>query len=122
MTKLIVAHQGKVVTVAGTVPSDNHVGHTYTVTPGASDGILPVDGVVTLIPGPPTDFDTLLGRARHILSHYHRSEPGSTWGCDGIGYVAQKQIGQVRVNMSGVGSRKFAQGERERQACPVCMG
>ena len=117
-----IEHRGKIVTVSGTVAPNNQVDAVYTPTPGAHDGVLPVDGVVTFIPGPPTDFDTMLGQAHHILSHYRRSEPGSTWGCDGIGYIAQKKTGQVRVNMSGVGPRKFQQGEQARLACSTCTG
>ena len=116
-----VDHRGKIVTVSGQVAPDARVDAAYTPTSGASDGILPVDGFVTFIPGPHTDFDTLLGQAHHILGHYRRSEPGTTWGCDGIGYIAQKKLGQVRVNMSGVGPRKFAQGEQSRQTCPQCQ-
>ena len=119
--RLTIGYQGKVVTVSGQVAPDSRADARYTPTPGASDGILPVDGVVTFVPGPQTAFDTLLSHAHHILSHYHRSEPGSTWGCDGIGYITQKRSGQVIVNMSGVGPRKFAQGERERATCPTCQ-
>ena len=118
---LEVEHSGKVVRVSGQVAPDHRVDAQYTPTPGATDGVLPVDGVVTFIPGPQTDFDTLLNHAHHILSHYRRSEPGTTWGCDGIGYIAQKRSGEVRVNMSGVGPRKFAQGEKDRVACLTCQ-
>ena len=121
MDNLTVQHSGKVVRVSGQVDPDMRVNATYTPTPGASDGILPVNGVVTFIPGPQTAFDTLLSSAHHILSHYRQSEPGTTWGCDGIGYIAQKRSGQVVVNMSGVGPRKFAQGEQERTTCPTCQ-
>jgi hypothetical protein len=31
-------------------------------------------------------------------------------GCDGVGYDIQKRIGMVRVNNSGVGTRKFQLG------------
>lgn len=105
-----ITHRGKVITISAQVTPDARVGHTYTPAPGASD-----------IPGSRTDFDTLLAHAHHMLSHYRRSEPGSTWGCDGIGYIAQKKTGHVVVNMSGVGPRKFAQGERERASCSKCI-
>lgn len=120
MTNLTVQHSGKIVRVSGQVAPDKRVDAIYTPTPGASNGILPVDGVVTFIQGPRTDFDTLLQQAHHILGHYRRSEPGTTWGSDGIGYIAQKKLGNVVVNMSGVGPRKFAQGERERAECQRC--
>ena len=120
MNKLTITQRGKIVTVSGTVDPDAWVDVVYTPTPGASDGIRPVDGFVTFIPRPNTDFDKLLASAHHILSHYHRSELGTTWGCDGIGYIAQKKVGRVVVKMSGVGPRKFQQGEQARATCERC--
>lgn len=53
------------------------------------------------------DFDTLLSEAHSILARYHRSRPGSIWGCDGIGYHIQREKGHIAVHKSGVGSRKY---------------
>ena len=56
------------------------------------------------------DFDEALSIIGDILSCFRMSKPGSTWGCDGIGYVIEKQHGKAFQNKSGVGKRKFAQG------------
>ena len=117
---LQVSYHGTVVTVSGQVAPDNRATCTYTPTPGASDGILPVNGVVTLRNGPQTDFDALLSRAHHVLGHYHAGQLGSTWGCNGVGYIAQKNSGEVIVHKSGIGPRKFTAGETARRACDKC--
>lgn len=67
------------------------------------------------------DFDDKLHKAHHILSHFHRSSPGSIWGCDGIGYMVQKGVGEVLVNKSGVGPRKYQQGLREAGNCKCLL-
>ena len=56
------------------------------------------------------DFDEALSLIDGILCKFHASQPGSTWGCDGIGYVIEKSHGVAFRNKSGVGKRKFAQG------------
>lgn len=97
--KLTVSHNGgKVVTVRGLVGS--------AVKTGDQD-----------LDDPDNIFDEGLAAAHHILTHFHQSEPGSTWGCDGVGYHTQKKAGQVKVNKSGVGPRKFRQGLQAAQAC-----
>lgn len=52
-------------------------------------------------------FDFELSRALRILDCFVQSGPGSTWGCDGIGYECQKRIQQIRVNKSGVKPMAF---------------
>jgi len=59
------------------------------------------------------DFDRELQEAHTILSRFIMSRPGSVWGCDGIGYSIQKELGAVVVKKSGVGPRKFAEGLKE---------
>jgi hypothetical protein len=54
-------------------------------------------------------FDSLLAGADRLRSQFKRSQPGSDWGCDGVGYVIQKDALVVRVMRSGVGPRKFKQ-------------
>jgi hypothetical protein len=56
------------------------------------------------------DFDKALSLIDGILSKFRRSNPGSEWGCDGVGYVVEKQHGIAFRNKSGVGRRKFAEG------------
>lgn len=61
---------------------------------------------------PPERFDAELQAARGLIAEFRQSKPGSTWGCDGIGYDIQKKRGEVRVMRSGVGPRKFEAGVR----------
>ena len=56
------------------------------------------------------DFDEALSICSDILSCFRQSKPGSTWGCDGIGYVIEKQHGRAFQNKSGVGKIKYQQG------------
>ena len=55
------------------------------------------------------DFDRVLSAAYSVRGCFARSKPGSDWGCDGIGYQAQRQIGEIKIHRSGVGPRKFKQ-------------
>jgi hypothetical protein len=55
------------------------------------------------------EFDLLLDEAQDLLRQFKRSHPGSDWGCDGIGYVIQREKRLVRVHRSGVGPRVFSQ-------------
>ncbi len=66
--------------------------------------------VVTVTQKDKGDFDEALSIIGDILSCFRMSKPGSTWGCDGIGYVCEKQRGIAFRNKSGIGKRKFAQG------------
>jgi hypothetical protein len=61
----------------------------------------------------PEEFDALLETAQDILRGFHSSGPGSMWGCDGIGYVVQRQKLLVDVKRSGIGPRVFARHARE---------
>ncbi len=56
------------------------------------------------------NFDEGLAIIDGLLCDFHRSESGSTWGCDGIGYVIEKEHGKAFRKKSGVGKRKYAQG------------
>ena len=56
------------------------------------------------------DFDEALSITGDILSCFRMSKPGSIWGCDGIGYVVEKQHGRAFQNKSGVGRIKYQQG------------
>lgn len=56
------------------------------------------------------EFDVALEEAQHILRRFKQNKPGSEWGCDGIGYIIQKKAGLVRVHKSGVGPKKFKEG------------
>jgi len=59
---------------------------------------------------PESAFDSRVQRAHDILQCFRQSSPGSTWGCDGVGYVVQKGLGIIRVHKSGVGPRNFDKG------------
>lgn len=56
------------------------------------------------------NFDEALHLISILLCDFHRSKPGITWGCDGIGYTIEKQHGRAFRNQSGVGRIKFQQG------------
>lgn len=58
----------------------------------------------------PEVFQAEVLEARLIASRFERSKPGSMWGCDGVGYEVQKNLGVVEIKNSGVGPRKFRQG------------
>jgi len=76
--------------------------------------------VVTVRQTDTGDFDQALNLIDGILCKFHASQPGSTWGCDGIGYVIEKSHGVAFRNKSGVGKRKFAEGlaELNKPTCP----
>lgn len=59
---------------------------------------------------PGDDFDDALAACLGAVGKFDRSKPGSTWGCDGVGYFAQKREGRICVHNSGVGPRKYSQG------------
>jgi hypothetical protein len=69
-----------------------------------------VVSVYKKVPGDSAEFDVALSRAHEILSGFRMSRAGSIWGCDGIGYMIQKQSGNVSVKKSGVGPRKAKEG------------
>ncbi len=56
------------------------------------------------------DFDKALDIIDDILGCFRMSKPGSIWGCDGIGYLAQKDAGIAFRKKSGVGRIKYQQG------------
>lgn len=58
-------------------------------------------------------FADEVDKAMSIISKFRMSSPGSTWGCDGVGFEMQARIGVVEVKRSGVGTRKFKQGLTE---------
>lgn len=60
-------------------------------------------------------FDLCLEEARNVL-HCFKQKGGSEWGCDGVGYEAQKKIGLVRINRSGVSPKAFLAGCEEVKA------
>ena len=60
-----------------------------------------------------SEFDVALEEANHILRRFKQSQPGSQWGCDGVGYDIQKKVGLVCVHKSGVGPRKFKEANLE---------
>lgn len=47
-------------------------------------------------------WDDLLTHGREIRAKFNRTQPGSDWGCDGIGYDIQKKHGHVLLMRSGV--------------------
>jgi len=51
-----------------------------------------------------------------LLDNFDRSQAGSQWGCDGIGFEIQRNLGHVEIKKSGVGPRKFKQGMTRLQA------
>lgn len=53
------------------------------------------------------NFDNLLSSGDALRSQFKQSSPGSEWGCDGVGYGAQKAILQVVLHRSGVGPNNF---------------
>ena len=55
-------------------------------------------------------FADEVDKAHDILSHFRMSQPGSVWGCDGVGFEMQARQGVVEVKKSGVGPRKFKAG------------
>jgi len=66
--------------------------------------------VVTVRQDDDGDFDDALSKTSVILSFFHMSKPGNIWGCDGIGYIAEKERGKAFQHKSGVGRIKFQQG------------
>jgi hypothetical protein len=66
--------------------------------------------VVTVTRPANDNFDGALRVAHSLLNYFKATRPGSTWGCDGVGYGIQKRIGLVRVNKSGVGPKNFEKG------------
>lgn len=58
------------------------------------------------------EFDEMLAEANRLRFNFARSQPGSDWGCDGVGYGVQRRLLRVEVHRSGVGPRKFVQGVR----------
>ena len=52
-------------------------------------------------------FSAGVQTAHDILEQFPRSKPGSTWGCDGVGYEIQKTRLVVDVKKSGVGPRMY---------------
>jgi hypothetical protein len=70
--------------------------------------------IVTVRQNDGGDFDEALNIIDgDIMLHFHRSQPGSEWGCDGIGYMVEKAHGKAFRNKSGVGSRKYSIGLKE---------
>ena len=59
---------------------------------------------------PSESFADEVDKAHAILDKFKRSSPGSTWGCDGVGFEMQRRAGIVEVKKSGVGPRKFKAG------------
>lgn len=60
------------------------------------------DGIVT-ISGP---FERLRD-GDMLRTMFPMSRPGSNWGADGIGYLAQQKTGRFTIHRSGVGPRVF---------------
>lgn len=67
---------------------------------------------VVVITGP---FDKLF-EGEQLRARFKRSYPGSDWGADGIGYLAQKNAGAFRICRSGVGPREFKRRVKELTA------
>lgn len=66
--------------------------------------------IVTIRQEDDGDFDEALSMTSMLLSYFHMSKPGSIWGCDGVGYMVEKQHGKAFQKKSGVGKIKFQQG------------
>ena len=79
---------------------------------GGREFVISYDGqsIVSVRQADNGDFDEALSLIDGILCKFHASQPGSTWGCDGVGYAIGKSHGIAFRNKSGVGKRKFAQG------------
>ena len=56
------------------------------------------------------EFDKRLAEAQNLIACFKRSQPGSDWGCDGVGYLVQKNLRHVKVYRSGVGPVNFRRG------------
>jgi hypothetical protein len=56
---------------------------------------------------PDESFSDRLAVANEIMLYFRQTRPGSTWGCDGVGYEIQKKLHHIVVHKSGVGSRIF---------------
>lgn len=70
--------------------------------------------VVTVRQADTCDFEESLALIDcHILPYFRASQPGSTWGCDGIGYVIEKEHGVAFRHKSGIGPRKYQQGLKQ---------
>lgn len=70
----------------------------------------PESHTVTVTRSVKDNFDGALNVAHRLLGYFKATKPGSTWGCDGIGYSIQKKIGVVRVNKSGITLNNFQKG------------
>ena len=57
-----------------------------------------------------TAFPEAVRRAHALLRFFKASQPGSTWGTDGIGYEIQRARGIVAIKKSGVGPTNFKRG------------
>ena len=66
--------------------------------------------VVTVRQEDDGSFDDALSMSSALLSFFHQSKPGNIWGCDGIGYVIEKEHGKAFQHKSGVGKIKYQQG------------
>jgi len=77
---------------------------------GFSISYTPESHTVTVSKSVNSDFDAQLSKARALLGFFKATKPGSTWGCDGVGYGIQKKLGVVRVNKSGIGINNFQKG------------
>jgi hypothetical protein len=53
------------------------------------------------------NFNNLLSSGDALRSQFRPTRPGSDWGCDGVGYGAQKAVLQVVLHRSGVGPVNF---------------
>lgn len=52
-------------------------------------------------------FDVDLAYAHEVIRWFKRSNSGSDWGCEGVGYAVQRDRQDVVIHRSGVGPRKY---------------
>lgn len=75
-----------------------------------SEGVVTVfkEGIVRDV------FDAELYEANRLLQFFNSTD-SNTWGCDGVGYGIQKDLGTVDVHKSTIGPRQFLKGIKRIQ-------
>jgi hypothetical protein len=53
------------------------------------------------------EFGDAVAACNAAVLSFPRSQPGSEWGCDGVGYECQRRLGLAVRHRSGVGPRKY---------------
>lgn len=66
--------------------------------------------VVTITQTDDGDYDDGLRCIDSLMCKFKMSSPGSTWGCDGIGYALEKERGIAFRHKGGVGPINYKKG------------